>query len=70
MKHSFIFTPDFVYNGDKGIASINFGFEMGQHCLMNGIQANLMFDDGTPMYPSLPNGMTGWMAEEIKRRAE
>ena len=70
MKHSFIFTPDFVYNGDKGIASINFGFEMGQHCLMNGIQADLMFDDGTPMYPSLPNGMTGWMAEEIKRRAD
>lgn len=70
MKHSFIFTPDFVYNGDKGIASINFGFEMGQHCLMNGVQANLLFDDGTPMDPRLPEGMTGWMASEIKRRKE
>ena len=68
MKHSFIFTPEFVYNGDKGIASINFGFEMGQHCLMNGIQANLLFDDGTPMDPRLPNGMTGWMREEIEKR--
>ena len=68
MKHSFIFTPEWVYNGDKGIASINFGFEMGQHCLMNGIQANLLFDDGTPMDSRLPGGMTGWMRSEIERR--
>ncbi len=68
MQHSFVFTPEWVYNGDKGIASINFGFEMGQHCLMNGIQSNLLFDDGTPMDPRLPDGMTGWMASEIKRR--
>ena len=70
MKNSFIFTPEWVRNADKGIASINFGFEMGQHCLMNGVQSNLMFLDGTPMDPRLPNGMTGWMADELKRRKE
>ena len=68
MKNSFIYTPEWVFNADKGIASINFGFEMGQHCLMNGIQSNLMFLDGTPMDERLPNGVTGWMAEELKRR--
>ncbi len=68
MKNSFIYTPEWVMNADKGIASINFGFEMGQHCLMNGVQSNLMFLDGTPMDPRLPNGVTGWMADELKRR--
>lgn len=65
MKKNFIFTPDWVYNGDKGIASINFGFEMGQHCLMNEVQSNLMFDDGTPMEPRLPRGLTGWIADYV-----
>ena len=67
MKRSFIFTPEWTYNGDKGVASINFGVEMGQHCLMNGIQMNLKFDDKTPMDESLPNGVTGWLANELKR---
>ncbi len=66
MKHCFIYTPDWVRNGDKGVASINFGIEMGQHCLMNGIQANLMFDDGTPMDERLPEGVTGWIAQTVK----
>ena len=66
MKHCFIYTPDWFRNGDKGIASINFGFEMGQHCLMNGIQSNLMFDDGTPMDDRLPDGVTGWIARTVK----
>ncbi len=70
MKNVFLFTPDWVYNGDKGIASINFGFEMGQHCLMNGIQSNLMFDDGTPMDPRLPNGVTGWIADYLSSRKQ
>lgn len=65
MKHCFIFDPDWVYNGDKGIASINFGFEMGQHCLVNAMHANLMFDDGTPMEPRLPNGLTEWIREAL-----
>lgn len=69
MKRSFIFTPDWTYNGDKGIASINFGVEMGQHCLMNEIQMNAKFDDGTPMDESLPKGVTGWIANELKERS-
>lgn len=63
MKHSFIYTPEWVRNGNKGIASIDGGIEIGQHCLMNAIQANLMFDDGTPMEERLPNGVTGWIKE-------
>lgn len=66
MKHCFIFTPEWVRNGDKGVASINFGFEMGQHCLINSVHANLMFDDGTPMDDRLPEGMTGWIAQTVK----
>ncbi|MCR5584145.1 MAG: hypothetical protein K6F63_01765, partial [Lachnospiraceae bacterium] len=68
LKNCFIFTPEWVRNGDKGIASINGGIEMGQHCLMNGIQANLMFDDGTPMDERLPRGLTGWIAEIISEQ--
>ena len=51
---------------DKGIASIVGGIEMGQHCLMNAVQSNLMFDDGTPMDPRLPDGLTGWIADRRK----
>ena len=68
MKSSFLFTPDWTYNGDKGVASINFGFEIGQHCLMNGVQMNLKFDDGTAMYECLPDGFIGWLKGEIERR--
>ncbi len=66
MKHCFIYTPDWVRNGDKGVASIYAGIEMGQHCLMNGVQCNLMFDDGTPMDERLPQGLTGWIAGVVK----
>ncbi len=65
MKNCFIFTPEWVRNGDKGIASIVGGIEMGQHCLMNAMHANLMFDDGTPMDDRLPDGVTGWIADII-----
>ncbi len=62
MKHCFIYTPEWVRNGDRGIASINFGIEMGQHCLVNAMHSNLKFDDGTPMEERLPDGVTGWIA--------
>lgn len=65
MKNCFIYTPEWVCNGDKGIASINFGYEMGQHCLVNPMHCNLMFDDGTPMEPRLPQGVTGWIASKV-----
>ena len=67
MKNSYVFTPEWVYNGDKGIASINFGVEMGQHCIINPMHCNLMFDDGTPMEPDLPQGVIGWLAETLKK---
>ena len=63
MEHCFIFTPEWVRNGDKGIASIFGGIEMGQHCLVNSMHINLMFDDGTPMDERLPKGVTGYLAE-------
>ncbi|MBR4005550.1 MAG: hypothetical protein IKI90_06840 [Treponema sp.] len=66
MKHCYVFTPDWVCNGDHGIASINFGFEMGQHCIINPMHCNLMFDDGTLMDPNLPQGITGWLSEALR----
>ncbi|MCR5503838.1 MAG: hypothetical protein K6F53_12605 [Lachnospiraceae bacterium] len=67
MKNAFLFLPEWTRNGDKGIASIIGGIEMGQHCLMNAVQSNLMFDDGTPMDPRLPKGLTGWLADYAKK---
>ncbi len=61
MEHCFLYTPDWVRQGDGGIASIVAGREMGQHCLMNAIQANLLFDDGTPMDERLPGGFSSWI---------
>lgn len=63
MKHAFLYFPKWTKNGDGGIASINFGVEMGQHCLVNSMHANLMFDDGTPMEESLPEGVIGWIKQ-------
>ncbi len=55
------FFPKWVYNGDGGISSVFYGFEMGQHCMINWIQHNLMFDDGTPADQRFPEGITGWI---------
>lgn len=63
MKHTYLYFPKWTQNGDKGIASINGGIEMGQHCLVNSMHANLMFDDGTPMEASLPEGVIGWIKQ-------
>lgn len=66
MKDCFIYTPLWIRNADKGIASIDIGREIGQHCVINAIGANLMFDDGTPMDERLPRGVCGWI-DEINR---
>ena len=63
MKHVFLYFPKWTQNGDKGIASISVGIEMGQHCLVNSMHANLMFDDGTPMDERLPEGVIGWIKQ-------
>lgn len=55
------FFPQWVYNGDGGISSVFYGFEMGQHCMINWIQHNLIFDDGTPADERFPEGITGWI---------
>ncbi len=55
------FFPEWVYNGDGGVGSVFYGFEMGQHCMINWIQNNLMFDDGRAADERLPNGITGWV---------
>ena len=62
------FFPEWVYNGDGGVSSVFYGFEMGQHCMINWIQHNLMFDSGKPADTRIPNGVTGWIKSvcEIK----
>lgn len=34
---------------------------MGQHCMITQVQANLIYDDGTPYCDKIPNGITGWI---------
>lgn len=56
--------PDWVRNGDGGIAQMNPWVEMGQHCLNNQVTSNLMFTDGTSYDSELfPDGMTGWIRD-------
>jgi len=55
------FFPEWVYNGDGGVSSVFYGIEMGQHCMINWIQNDLIFDDGTPADSRLPHGVTGWI---------
>lgn len=67
VKNIELFLPKWVYNGDGGIASVFYGFEMGQHCMINWVQSNLMFDNGRAADKDLlPQGVTGW----IKKIAE
>ncbi len=61
LKNCLCFFPEWVYNGDGGVASVFYGFEMGQHCMINWIQHNLMFDNGKPADEQLPNGFAGWI---------
>jgi len=61
LKNVICFFPEWVYNGDAGIASVFYGFEMGQHCMINWVQNDLMFDNGIPADEKLPEGVTGWV---------
>ena len=67
MKSCICFFPEWVYNGDGGISSVHFGIEMGQHCMINWVQSNLMFDSGVPADERLPDGVTGWIKEISER---
>ncbi len=57
---------DWVRNADHGVATINFGLEMGQHCICAQIGANMIFADGTPADISHPDGVTGWIRDVVK----
>lgn len=61
LKNCICFFPEWVYNGDGGLSSVYYGLEMGQHCMINWVQNNLVFDDGTPADEKLPGGVTGWI---------
>lgn len=61
MKNGICYLPEWTRNGDHGVASLFFGIEMGQHCMITQVQANLMYDDGTPYCSQLPGGITGWV---------
>lgn len=50
-----------VRNCDYSVATINFGIEMGQHCICVQIGQDLMYSDGTPYDPDHPDGVTGWI---------
>lgn len=67
-RNCMCFFPEFVRNSDGGVASINFGFEMGQHCLINPMQENLMFASGEPMWQDLPRGITGWIFDNFAEK--
>lgn len=61
LENCICFFPKWVYNGDGGIASVHYGLEMGQHCMINWVQHNLIFDSGVPADERLPGGVTGWI---------
>jgi len=66
MPECVTYFPDWVRNGDGGVASVNFGFEMGQHCLIVQAQTNLMYLDGKPYDERFPKGLTGWIKENCE----
>lgn len=61
MRNCICFLPEWIRNKDKGVASVNTGIEMGQHCIIDPVQGNLMYADGSSYDESLPNGITGWI---------
>lgn len=67
LKNCICFFPEWVCNGDGGVASIYYGLEMGQHCMINEVQADLMFDSGKPACDELPEGVTGWIKNICKK---
>lgn len=66
MQNCLCFFPEWVYNGDGGVSSVHYGIEMGQHCMINWIQSNLIFDSGAPADERLPDGVTGWIRDIVQ----
>ena len=65
MENVQTFLPKLVLNRDGSVASNISGIQMGQHCINNAIQNDLMLADGTPMWADLPQGITGWIREKV-----
>lgn len=61
------FFPEWIRNEDKGVASVNYGIEMGQHCIINPVQANLIYNDGTCYDERLSKGVTGWIKDVVEK---
>lgn len=70
LKNCVCLFPEWIRNEDKGVASVNYGLEMGQHCMINQIQANLIYSDGSCYFECLPNGITGWISDVCRRRGQ
>lgn len=68
MKNCLCYFPEWVRNADGGVSSVNYGMEMGQHCLINQFQENLIYDDGTYYDERLPEGVTGWIREVCEQK--
>ena len=59
-RHFRTYCPVLFRRADRGVASnAGSGFEMGQHCINDLVQEDLMFADGTPCDPGVPEGITG-----------
>lgn len=61
MSNVEIFLPELVRMPNYGVYSNPAGIEMGQHCINNAVQCDLMYDDGKPMDEAHPEGVTGWI---------
>ncbi|MBQ7003889.1 MAG: hypothetical protein IJN57_08005 [Oscillospiraceae bacterium] len=68
LENCICFFPEWVYNGDGGVSSVFYGFEMGQHCMINWVQHDLRFDDGRPADDRLPDGVTGWIRRIVSAK--
>lgn len=60
-----MYFPEWVRNGDGGAASLFCGWEMGQHCMINQVQGNLLYDSRQPYFDKLPHGVTGWIRDIV-----
>ncbi len=65
MRNVLTFLPELVFNRDGSVASNISGIQMGQHCINNAVQNDLLLEDGTPMCSFLPRGVTGWIRESL-----
>lgn len=59
-RHFQTYCPVLVRRGDRGVASVvDDGFQMGQHCINEEVQQDLMYLDGSPYDRGIPDGITG-----------